>query len=155
MSAPRKAPRLPISAFSLLQREVNQLFERLSLLDRSERPAQGEWSPPIDVFESRGKLVVVAEVPGLPKESLKVVGRERDLVISCERRTRKPGAGQNFLCLERPSGRFERTIGLEGPVDVREASASLEAGVLVVFLPRLKERRGRETVIPIAWEQET
>jgi len=154
MSAPRKAPRLPISAFSLLQREVNQLFERLSLLDKTDRPPQGEWSPGIDVYESRGGLVVVAEVPGLPKESLKVVCRERDIVISGERRARRPGAGQNFVCLERPSGRFERTIALEGPVDLREATANLAGGLLVLVLPRLKERRGRETVIPIAWEQE-
>lgn len=150
----RKTARLPVSAVSLLQREVNQLFERLSLLDRTDRPAQGEWSPSVDVYESRGRLVVVAELPGLTPESIKVVCRERELVISGERRARRPGAGQNYMCLERPSGRFERTIALEGAVDLRESKASFEGGLLVVTLPRLKERRGRETVIPIEWEQE-
>ncbi|HEY7513747.1 MAG TPA: hypothetical protein VIC87_04690, partial [Vicinamibacteria bacterium] len=76
----RKTARLPVSAVSLLQREVNQLFERLSLLDRTDRPAQGEWSPSVDVYESRGRLVVVAELPGLTPESIKVVCRERELV---------------------------------------------------------------------------
>jgi HSP20 family protein len=150
----RKTARLPLSAVSLLQREVNQLFERLSLLDKTDRPAQGEWSPSVDVYESRGGLVVVAEVPGLTVDSMKVVCRERELVISGERRARKPGAGQNYLCLERPSGRFERTISLEGAVDLRETKARFDAGLLIVTLPRLKERRGRETVIPIEWEQE-
>ena len=150
----RKTARLPLSAVSLLQREVNQLFERLSLLDRTDRPPQGEWSPSVDVYESRGRLVVIAEVPGLTPESMKIVCRERELVISGERRARKPGAGQNYLCLERPSGRFERTIPLEGAVDLRESTARFQGGVLVVTLPRLKERRGRETVIPIEWEQE-
>ncbi len=150
----RKTARLPVSAVSLLQREVNQLFERLSLLDRTDRPAQGEWSPSVDVYESRGRLVVIAEVPGLTPDSLKIVCRERELVISGERRARKPGAGQNFLCLERQSGRFERTIALDGAVDLRESTARFQGGVLIVTLPRLKERRGRETVIPIEWEQE-
>jgi HSP20 family protein len=150
----RKTARLPLSAVSLLQREVNQLFERLSLLDKTDRPAQGEWSPSVDVYESRGGLVVVAEVPGLTVDSMKVVCRERELVISGERRARKPGAGQNYLCLERPSGRFERTISLEGAVDLRETKARFDGGLLIVTLPRLKERRGRETVIPIEWEQE-
>ncbi len=150
----RKTARLPLSALSLLQREVNQLFERLSLLDKTDRPAQGEWSPSVDVYEIRGRLIVVAEVPGLSPESLKVVCREREIVISGERRARKPGAGQNYVCLERPSGRFERTISLEGAVDLRESTARFAAGVLVVTLPRLKERRGRETVIPIQWEQQ-
>jgi HSP20 family protein len=150
----RKTARLPVSAVSLLQREVNQLFERLSLLDRTDRPSQGEWSPSVDVYESRGRLVVIAEIPGLTPDSIKIVCRERELVISGERRARKPGAGQNYLCLERPSGRFERTIPLEGAVDLRESTARFQGGVLVVTLPRLKERRGRETVIPIEWEQE-
>jgi HSP20 family protein len=151
----RKTARLPLSALSLLQREVNQLFERLSLLDRTDRPAaQGEWSPSVDVYESRGRLIVVAEVPGLAPDSLKVICRERDIVISGARGTRRPGAGQNYVCLERPSGRFERTISLEGAVDVREAKARFAGGLLIVTLPRLKERRGRETVIPIEWEQQ-
>ena len=38
------------------------------------------------------------------------------------------------------------------PVDVTGARASLEAGLLTVTLPRLRERRGRETVIPIEKE---
>jgi HSP20 family protein len=149
----RKTARPPLSAVTLLQREVNQLFERLSLLDRTDRPAQGEWSPCVDVYESRGRLIVIAEVPGLAPDSMKIVCRERELVINEERRARKPGAGQNYLCLERPSGRFERTIALEGAVDLRESKARFESGLLVVTLPRLKERRGRETVIPIEWEQ--
>jgi len=149
----RKTARPPHSAVSLLHREVNQLFERLSLLDRTERPAQGEWSPCVDVYEIRGRLILVAEMPGLSPDSMKVVCREREIVISGERRARKPGAGQNYLCLERPSGRFERTISLEGAVDLRESKARFEAGLLIVTLPRLKERRGRETVIPIEWEQ--
>ena len=154
MTVSRRSPRTPISALALLQQEVNQLFDRLALLDRSERIAGGEWSPGVDVFESRGRLVVVVEVPGLPADALKVVYREREIVVSGERRARRPGAGAGFLCLERPHGRFERTIPFDVAVDVAQAQASLKEGILTITLPRLKERRGRETVIPIEWEQQ-
>jgi HSP20 family protein len=83
-----------------------------------------------------------------------VVYREREIVVSGERRARRPGAGAGFLCLERPHGRFERTIPFDVAVDVAQAQASLKDGILTITLPRLKERRGRETVIPIEWEQE-
>jgi HSP20 family protein len=155
MSVTKKAPRPPLSALSLLQREVNQLFERLSGFERTERPLPGEWSPSVDVYESRGRLVVVAEVPGLTPESLRLVCRERELVISGERRERRPAAGiAAFLCMERPHGRFVRTIRLDVAVDLKQAEAHLAGGVLTVTLPRLKDRRGRETTIPIEWEQE-
>ena len=131
---------------------MNELFQRLSVLDRADRLPGSEWSPAVDVFESRDRLVVVIEVPGLPPESLRVVFRERELVLAGERRARRTGAGSTFLCLERPHGRFERAIPLDVPVDVARARATLAGGLLTVTLPRLRERRGRETVVPIERE---
>jgi HSP20 family protein len=154
MSIPRRAPRTPITALALLRQEVNQLFERLALLDRADAVAGGEWSPAVDVYESRGRVVVVVEAPGLIAEALKVIYRERDLVVKGERKARRTGAGVGFLCLERPHGRFERTIPLDVAVDVAQAQATLAGGLLTITLPRLQERRGRETVIPIQWEQD-
>ena len=148
----RRAARPPVSALALLQQEMGDLVHRLSVLDRSDRLPGSEWSPAIDVFEFRDRLVVVVEAPGLPPESLRVVFRDRDLVLSGERRARRAGAGASFLCLERPHGRFERTIPLDAPVDVARARATLAGGLLTVTLPRLRERRGRETVVPIERE---
>ncbi len=148
----RRPPRPPVSALALLQQEMGDLVHRLSVIERSDRLPGSEWSPAIDVFEFRDRLVAVIEVPGLPPESLRVVFRDRDLVLSGERRARRTGAGASFLCLERPHGRFERTIPLDVPVDVARARATLAGGLLTVTLPRLRERRGRETDVPIERE---
>ena len=145
----RRPARPPTSALALLQHEVNQLFQRLTLLDRSEHLPSGEWCPPVDIYETRGCLVVVMEVPGLSPESLKVAFRDHSLVIAGRRRTPRPGAGVCFQCLERPDGRFQRVLPLDMPIDVAGARARLERGLLSVTLPRLRERRGRETVISI------
>ena len=141
-----------MSALAMLQQEVNELFHRLSILDRSSRPPGTEWSPAVDVFESRDHLVVVIEAPGLPPESLRVVIRDRELMLAGERRARRTGAGSTFLCLERPHGRFERAIPLDVPVDVARARATLASGILTVSLPLVRERRGRETAVPIERE---
>jgi HSP20 family protein len=148
----RRLPRPPISALALLQQEVGDIVNRLTLLDRSDRLPGSEWSPAVDVFESRDRLVVVVEVPGLPPEALRVVYRERELVLAGERRARRMGPGATFHCVERPHGRFERTIPLDVAVDVARAKASLAGGILTIVLPRLRERRGRETPIPIERE---
>jgi HSP20 family protein len=149
----RRAAPPPVSALALLQQEVNDLFHRLSALDRAEPLPGNEWSPTADVFESRDRLVVVLEVPGLSPEALRVVFRDGEVVVSGERRARRLGPGSSFLCLERPHGRFERRIPIDLPVDVARARATLAGGLLVVTLPRLRERRGRETAIAI--ERET
>jgi HSP20 family molecular chaperone IbpA len=56
--------------------------------------------------------------------------------------------------MERPLGRFTRSIPLDVAVDLKLAEARLASGLLTITLPRLKDRRGRETVIPIEWESE-
>ena len=147
-----RAARPPLSALTVLQQEVNELFQRLSILDRSDRLPGSEWSPAVDVFELRDRLVVIVEVPGLAPESLRVSFRDRGLVLSGDRRAPRVGPGATFHCLERPHGKFARTIPLDLPVDVAAARATLAGGVITVNLPRLRERRGRETVIPIERE---
>jgi HSP20 family protein len=156
MSTTRRAPRPSLTELALLQREVNQLFERLSELDTTSQPAAGEWFPSVDVYECRGTVMVVMEVPGLAPEGLRVVFRDRQLVVSGERRERRPAPGTAaFLCMERPSGRFTRTIPLDLALDVRQAEARLSGGLLTVLIPRLKDRRGRETVVTVQRDQES
>ena len=154
MSMTRRPSRPPFTELALLHREINELFERLSVIDREE-PSAGEWCPSADVYECRGSVTVVVEVPGLTPDSLKVAVRDRAIVISGERRERRPGAGAPaFLCVERPQGRFVRKIPLDMAVDLNLAEARLAGGVLTITVPRLKDRRGRETVIPIRRESE-
>jgi HSP20 family protein len=154
MSETRRPPRTPLSDLGLLQREINQLFERLAVVDHPEQHGAGEWTPSIDVYECRGKLVIVAEVPGMASDSLRVVCQDRQVVISGERREpRPPDAAGAFLCVERTHGRFSRAIPLDMAVDLRQAEARLGGGLLTITIPRLKDRRGRVTEIPIVREE--
>lgn len=155
MSIPRKAARPQLTSLSLLQREVNHIFERLASIESPAADLSSEWCPSVDVFERAGKLVVVVEVAGLGPDTLRVVCRERELTISGERKERRPPGIAGFLCMERPLGRFSRTVPLDVAVDLKLAEARLASGLLTITLPRLKDRRGRETVIPIAWEGPT
>jgi HSP20 family molecular chaperone IbpA len=152
VNAPRPA-KPPLATLSLLRREINQMLARLGELDSSRTRLPGEWSPDVDVYESHGRIVVVVEVPGLPPESLRVAWREGELVVSGERRPRR-AAASGFLCMERPTGRFARGIPLDAPVNLNEAQARLSRGLLVITLPRVSERRRRETQIPIERDQE-
>src|SRR5207245_10495771 len=102
LAAVRKPVRATQGDVALLQREIRQLIERLAEVDRVERASEGEWVPPVDVYECRGKLVVVVEAPGLPPEALRIVHGNKQLVITGERRERRPSAGiASFVCMER------------------------------------------------------
>jgi len=128
--------------------ELERLFARLGLPNDGSSAAEG-WTPCVDVFEADGALSVVMEVPGLSPESLQVSWNNGRLKVSGERRERRPAGAVAFLCMERPHGRFTRTVPLSVPVDVRRAQARLAGGLLTIVLPRLDDRRGRETIIPV------
>lgn len=154
MSLIRRASRAPLTELAYLQREVEQLFGRFAGVERGESAAPGKWSPPIDVYECRGDLVVVVEVPGLAPESLRVTYRNHCLSIGGERKERRPAGGSAaYLCMERPQGGFFRTVPLDVAVDIEKAEARLAGGVLTITMPRLTDRRGRESVIPIRREE--
>jgi HSP20 family protein len=154
MTVIRRPARTVRLDLAVLQREVQQLLERLADVDRADPASDGEWMPSVDVYESRGKLTIVAEVPGLNADSLRVTFRDRHLVITGERREKRPAGAASFLCMERPQGRFTRLVALDVPVDVRSAEARLSGGLLTVTVPPLKDRRGRATVIVVQREEE-
>ncbi len=151
MGVIRKPARAMHIDLTILQREVSQLFERLADFERVAAP-EAEWVPPVDVYECHSRLVVVMEVPGVPPEALRVSVRDRQLTLLGERRERRPGGVVGFLCMERPQGEFTRTVVLDVPVDIRQAEARVENGLLTVTIPTVKDRRGRETVIPVQRE---
>ena len=153
MAVIRKPVRTTHLDLAVLQREVNMLLERLADFDRSSS-GDGEWIPGVDVYECRGKLVIAAEVPGIPPDSLRVSFRDRHLVITGERRERRPQASvASFHCVERPQGRFTRIILIDVAVDIQLAEAHAAGGVLTVTIPRVRDRRGREITIPVQREE--
>jgi HSP20 family protein len=151
----RKPRHNPVSELALLHREAEQIFARLAAVERCERVAGGEWWPAVDVFESQDELTIVVEVPGVAQDALSVVCRNRQLVIAGHRRPEcAGGSGSTFLCMERPHGRFTRIIPLQQQaVDMQRARARIALGLLTITIPRLKERRSREIVIPIEREE--
>jgi len=153
MAVIRRPARTTHLDLAVLQREVNLLLERLADFDRA--PAvEGEWIPGVDVYECRGKLVISVEAPGVTGDSLRVSFRDRHLTVTGERRERRPAAAAaSFHCMERPQGRFTRTVLIDVAVNIREADATLEGGVLTIAIPRVKDQRGREIVIPVRREE--
>jgi HSP20 family protein len=154
MAVNRRTVRAAPDEVALLREEIARLFDRLGGFEQPARATATEWTPSVDVFESGGILRVVVEVPGLAQEALRVTYRDGHLTITGERRERRVSGALGFLCMERPHGRFRRSLFLDLPVDVRGAEAHLGNGLLEVCIPRLKERRGRETEIPIKREPE-
>ena len=109
-----------------------------------------QCSPPLDVVETPNGLEILLDLPGVAASSIEVVFENNTLVVAGEK---LPAVCEHldagFHMAERAFGRFARAIELEGAFDAGRAEATLAQGELRIVLPRIEERRGRRTRIPI------
>ena len=139
----------PLAVIRRMNEEMDRMFGGFGFAPwPSGRGESWAFSPPIEVYEDKGKLTVRAELPGLSKDDLKVEVTDEGLVISGERRNEDEQRGEGFYRSERSYGRFHRVIPLpDGVKDVDAAEAKFENGVLEVSLPVPENRRRRQ--IPV------
>jgi len=110
----------------------------------------GDYTPPMDVVETREAVEVTVDVPGAVESSLKVALKQNLLVISGEKRAGRCGHDRaEFHLAERSFGTFARAVRLTGAFDASRTTALLKAGELRVTLPRIAERRGAERIVTV------
>jgi HSP20 family protein len=150
------------SAVGLEKMELKQLHQRVErlysilqeALELEELNSPNAFSPPIDLCETSDAVCISVEVPGLSPEDINLVVTAKDLTIEGIKKhspnTQK--AISHFRC-ERQYGKFQRKIQLHWAINIKETTSSLKNGTLTIYLPKLKDRRGKSVKIPIEVEE--
>jgi HSP20 family protein len=90
------------------------------------------------------------ELPGVSASQLKIGLNSTQLRISGEKKKRNSRQRiVSHLCSERNYGHFNRVLPLRWTISVNDATAELQNGVLLIHLPKIKDRRGSEFRVPI------
>jgi HSP20 family protein len=151
MIKPARATGLERLEIHRLRDRVGRLFAALQEATVAEDPLASEtWAPPVDLCETADAIVVRVELPGLTAEQIKIGATNTQLRIWGEKKRR---ATRNkilsHLCSERSYGKFCRIVPLRWTVSVQDAIAEVANGMLVVYLPKIEDRRGVEFKIPV------
>ena len=93
------------------------------------------WEPPVDVFENERQLWIIAALPGVAPEAVRVEIEGPTLIIAGIRPLPSKGRNANIVRLEIPYGRFERRITLSPRL--RLAERELLNGCLVLTFSKL------------------
>jgi HSP20 family protein len=115
-----------------------------SFLHEGDKLAEGSLAliPPVDLYETRGRYVLSAELPGVESEDVHVEVRGSELSIWGERKVDSCCSDESYHRLEGIRGRFHRTFSLpETSDDNARISASLRDGVLHVELAKSSKSR--------------
>jgi HSP20 family protein len=92
-----------------------------------------EREPLVDVISANNEIKVVAELPGVEKEDIKLHGTEKSLMIS----------------VETPKRKYYKEVDLPALVDPKTAKSVYKNGVLEVTLTKKEEKKPKGEPIKI------
>jgi len=85
-----------------------------------------EREPLIDVLDEDDKVRIIAEMPGVEKEKIKLRVQDRKLIIKASNEHRK----------------YYKEVDLPAEVDIKKAKATYRNGVLEIEIPKVKSKGG-------------
>ncbi len=142
--------RRPIEAFQSLRRLNNALDEAFGSWPFQQDDSgaiTSAWQPACDVFEDADTVKIVAELPGVKPEDVKLSLENNLLTIRGEKKQQAEERNERVHRYERSYGSFERAFMLPSTVDGEKISADYRDGVLTVVVPKAERARPRE--IPV------
>jgi HSP20 family protein len=129
----------PFRELGSFENRLERLFGRAPALGNGgekESMTMTQWSPLVDITEDDKEYIVVAELPDLRKEDVKVSVENGQLTISGERKFEKEEKNKKYHRIERSYGSFLRSFTLPEGVSGEKVSAEFKDGVLNVHLPK-------------------
>ncbi|OMH81561.1 Small heat shock protein C4 [Zancudomyces culisetae] len=107
------------------------------------------WNPRVDVRETKDKIKVIADIPGVPKENVEMKIVNDRIYIKGKKEESKLTEGEGTRIQERSWGNFERSFTLPKNVDTSKITAKMENGVLEVDIPVVEQAPKNEFRISI------
>ena len=104
------------------------------------------FTPPIDIYETEEGLVLMADLPGVSLDSLELQVQDNKLTLLGRVKSPVP-PGAELRYQEYQIGDFLRSFILSDEVDHDRVSATLNNGVLKVWLPKAKKAQARRIQI--------
>jgi HSP20 family protein len=144
--------RMPLADFEATANQLNRLFnEALTSwpFPADESPLVGTWIPPVDILEHADHVRLVAELPGVKPEDVRISLENNILTIRGEKQRVEQGEGEKAHRWERTYGVFERSFSIPATVDADGISARYEQGVLTVTLPKVEKAKPRQISVQV------
>ena len=94
------------------------------------------WLPLVDIFEEPDVIRLVAEVPGVKPEDVKISVEANLLTIKGTKEQVAEEKAEKVHRYERTYGAFERTFRLSASIDPKKIKATYDLGVLTITLPK-------------------
>jgi HSP20 family molecular chaperone IbpA len=109
---------------------------------KPEAVTERHWvAPRVDIYENDAELLLLADVPGVNKNNLKIHMDKDQLLIEGQQEEETVG---NALAREYQAVDYRRSFLLPAGIDATKISADLKQGVLYLHLPKSEALKPRQ-----------
>lgn len=142
-------PWKPMGELTSLRREMDNLWSRFFGESALTGFPSDKWCPSLDISETKNKLLVSAELPGVEPKDVSVTVSGDILTIQGEKKKEEEKKDQHYYCSESYSGSFKRSIKLPLNIKTDKIDATFEKGVLRIELAKTEEGKKKEVEIKV------
>ena len=133
----------PFEEMRRMQEWVEQMFSEIPETARLLASGVGEGAgrtavPAVDLIDKDDKLLLKADMPGIPKENIKVEVKGDRIEISAETKEEAEEEKEGYIRRERSYTSYYRSIPLPTKVDSEKIDASFKDGVLTIEMPKVE-----------------
>lgn len=148
------ATRFPVSSIAgdmiSLRSAMDRLFNESYI--PNQNAGEGRGTMPLDVYATENEVVVLAAVPGLNPDDIRVTVEKNTLTLSgtipnvAEANDTK---NASWYLHELPYGTFERSLTLPLELDANRAEATFENGMLRLTLPKAETEKPKQIKVKV------
>jgi HSP20 family protein len=145
--------RRPLDTMTSLRRlnsVLDEAFNSWPFQPEQNGTLTSAWLPACDVFEDKDAVKIVAEVPGVTPEDVKISLENNVLTIRGEKKQQAEESSERVHRYERTYGVFERAFSLPTSVDAERIGATYAHGILTVTIPKAERARPREIPVKVS-----
>ena len=103
--------------------------------------------PKIDMRETKGSVVVKAELPGIAEEEIDVEILDNIMTISGEKKSDVEEEKEGYFYKESHTGTFSRSFTLPSEVKAEKAEAEMKNGILTITIPKVEAKKAKKVAI--------
>jgi len=142
-------PWRPFGELGSFRNEMDRLWNRFLGETPLARTITEEWFPSVDVTETKDKLLITAELPGLEVKDVNVTVSGDILTIKGEKTKEEEEKDEHYYHCERYCGSFQRSFRLPVNVQADKVDATFDKGVLKVTFPKAEEAKKKNIKVKV------
>ena len=139
----------PLNEVELFRKEMDHLFSNFFSEGAFAQSFGKDWTPSADISETKGAVIVKAELPGVDAKDIQVTLSGNLLTIRGERKEEKEEKTEQRHHSERYYGEFQRSFQLPAKIQEDKVTTTFDKGVLKITLPKTEESKTKELKIEV------